>query len=460
MDPQHDRLQEEAHDHLLLQFARNGAFGPDRQELLILERGEGVHVFDTRGRRYLDALSSMYCCQIGYSYGEEMGDVAAAQLARLPFNTTWSTAHPPAVELASRLAELAPAGLNRVFFTSGGAEAVEAAWKIVRQYHVANGEPQRTNVIARQTAYHGVSLGALAFTGVLSIKHPFGPPAIPVTHVSATNAFRSSETGTELCDRLLAEIEELIVGEGPETFAMLIAEPVQNAGGCFVPPAGYWEGLRTLCDRFGILLLADEVITGFGRLGEWFGITRYGVTPDLMTVAKGLTSAYAPMGGVIASDRVAAPLYEDGTTLLHGTTFAGHPVAAAIALRNLEILEREDVLQNVRRLESELGRRLNELRSVPIVGDCRGAGFFWALELVRDESNERFDAAEREELLRGFLAGRLREAGIIARVDDRGDAVVQVAPPLISGPDVIDEMVTKLHDVLIDASRHMGVGAR
>jgi adenosylmethionine-8-amino-7-oxononanoate aminotransferase len=453
----HEHLQQAAHEHLLLHFSRNGAFGPGRDELLVLDRGEGVYVFDTRGRRYLDGLSSLFCCQIGYSYGEEMANAAATQLARLPFNTNWATAHPPAIELATRLATLTPDGLDHVLFTSGGSEAVEAAWKIVRQYHLANGEPERTRVIARQTAYHGVTLGALAFTGVAGIKEPFGPPAIPVTHVSTTSSFRSTESEAELCARLLGEIEATIAQAGPETIAMVIAEPVQNAGGCFVPPEGYWAGLRRLCDSCGALLLADEVITGFGRLGEWFGVTRYGATPDLITVAKGLTSAYAPMGAVIVRDRVAAALFADGVSFLHGITFGGHPLSATMALCNLDIFEREGVLDNVRANEQYLAAALEELRSIPIVGDCRGTGFFWALELVRNGDAERFDAAEREELVRRYLPRRLREAGLIARPDDRGDPVIQVAPPLISSRPELDELVSKLSDVLADAARHMGV---
>ncbi|HLH14057.1 MAG TPA: aminotransferase class III-fold pyridoxal phosphate-dependent enzyme, partial [Solirubrobacteraceae bacterium] len=403
-------------------------------------------------------LSSLFCAQIGYSYGEEMGTVAAAQLQQLAFNTMWGTAHPPALELAERLASIAPDGISRVFFTSGGSESVESAWKLARQYHVANGEPQRTKAIARHIAYHGVTLGALALTGVPAYKEQFGPPAIHTRHVSNTNAFRSQLQGEQLTARLLAEIEDVIIEEGPDTVAVIVAEPVQNAGGCLVPPPGYWEGLRRIADRYGILLHADEVITGFGRLGEYFGVTRYGATPDLITVAKGITSAYAPMGAVLVADRVAAPLYEEGRTLLHGITFGGHPLCAAIALKNLEIFEREQVLANVRAREDGLRERLEALREeLPIVGDVRGAGFFWALELVRDEDNTRFDASERERLLRGYMAPALLEAGLIARADDRGDSVLQIAPPLISDDDVLDEIVEKMRTVLVGAQKELAL---
>ncbi|HEY8583005.1 MAG TPA: aspartate aminotransferase family protein [Capillimicrobium sp.] len=461
----HEALQRDAADHLLLHFSRNGAFGPEggKSELLVLDRGEGPYVFDTKGRRYLDGLSSLFCAQLGYSHGEEMAAAAAAQLTSLPFNTNWATAHPPAIALASKLAELAPDGIEHVFFTGGGSESVESAWKMVRQYHLAQGEPQRTKAIARTTAYHGVTLGALSFTGVPGFKEPFGAPAVPTRHVANTNAFRwvgGDGSEAERCAALLAEIEAVIAEEGPDTIAMIIAEPVQNAGGCLVPPEGYWPGLRAICDRHGILLVADEVITGFGRLGEWFGVTRFGATPDLITTAKGLTSAYAPMGAVLVSDKVAEPLHGAGVSLLHGITFGGHPLSAAIALRSIDIFEREGVLENVRELEPYLAERMRTLRALPIVGDVRGAGFFWAAELTPDGGEGRFDAEQREELLRRFLPGRLLEAGLIARGDDRGDTVVQVAPPLISDREVLDELVERLGEALTAAAEHLDIVER
>ena len=455
-----DDLQQVAHEHLLLHFARNGAFGPDGSDLLILDRGEGPYVFDRSGRRYLDALSSHYCAQIGYSYGAEMAEVASAQLQRLAFNSNLiHTAHQPGIELAEQLAARAPAGIERVFFTTGGSEANEAAWKLARQFHLANGEPERRKAIARRTAYHGVTLGALSLTGVDAFKEPFGPSGIPVRHVSNTNGFRRPEGDAELCAALLAELEAAIEAEGPETIAMLIAEPVQNAGGCLLPPAGYWPGLRALCDAHGILLVADEVITGCGRLGEWFAVTKFGATPDMITLAKGLTSAYAPLGAVMVSDRVAAPFYEADRVLLHAVTFGGHPVSAAICLRNLEIFARDRVLENVRANEPYLAKRMQALRELPIVGDIRGGGYFWAAEMVPDGADGRFDADQRAELIRRFMPARLLEAGLLARADDRGDVVVQVAPPLISDRQVLDEVVTGLEAVLVDAGRHMGVTA-
>lgn len=462
-------LAQAAHEHLLMHFTRNGAFGAGRQDVIVLERGEGPYVFDTHGNRYFDALSALFCSQLGYSYGEELAAAAVAQLAKLPFATNWSFAHPTSIELAERLSELAPPGLGHVFFTGGGAESVESAWKIARLHHVATGQTQRTKAIARRVAYHGATLGALALTGVEAFKTPFGTPAIETRHVSPTNRFRLGEQERfrdvvsqepAFARALLEEIEEVILEEGPETIAMFIAEPVQNAGGCFVPPEDYWPGLRELADRYGFLLVADEVITAFGRLGEWFGSTRVAARPDLITTAKGITSAYAPMGAVFASDHVVAPLYEDPKrSLLHGITFAGHPLCAAISLKNLEIFERDRVLENVKALEGHLEDRLRELLSLPIVGDVRGAGFFWAVELVANDDNRRFDADERERLLRGFLPKRLLQAGMIARPDDRGDSVVQVAPPLISTASQLDEMVAGLAEALAEAGELMDVPA-
>ncbi|MBS1879788.1 MAG: aspartate aminotransferase family protein [Actinobacteria bacterium] len=446
-----------APDHLLLHFTANGAYGEGGNELLVLERGEGCHVFDSNGRRYVDGLSSLFCAQIGYGYGEEMAAAAAAQLTTLPFNTNWGTAHPPALELAAALVERAPEGIEAAFFTSGGSESVEAAWKLARQYHLANGEPQRTKAIARDIAYHGVTLGALSFTGVPRFKEPFGRPAIETRHVANTNPFRAELEGEELTRSLLAELERAILEEGPETVAIVIAEPIQNAGGCLVPPPGYWPGLREICDRHGILLVADEVISGCGRLGEWFGVARYGGRPDLITIAKGLTSAYAPMGAVLAGSRVVEAMRRPGVTLLHGITFGGHPLAAAIALRNIEIFERDGVLENVRAREPYLRRRLEEeLLPLPLVGDVRGDGFFFAAELTPDGGEGRFEPEQATRLVKRIVPPLLLEHGLIARADDRGDPVLQIAPSLVADEAVLEEIVVAMRDVLAAAGDEVG----
>ncbi|AWB91542.1 aminotransferase class III-fold pyridoxal phosphate-dependent enzyme [Aeromicrobium chenweiae] len=452
---EHDRLQQSAKDHLVLHFSKQ-----EIDDLLVLDRGEGPYVFDTTGRRYIDALSSLFCSQLGYSYGEEMADAARRQLTSLAFNTSWGTSHPAAIDLAERISDLAPADDYRVFFTGGGSESVEAAWKMVREHFIAVGQPQRTKAVARERAYHGVTLGALSFTGVQPFKEGFGAPPVEVARVSNTNAFRAPDAQDEdaFCRRLLQEVEDAVVAAGADEVALIIAEPVQNAGGCFTPPAGYWAGLRRIADTYGALLMADEVITGFGRIGEWFAVSREDVAPDLVTVAKGLTSAYAPMGATLVRERVIAPLVEQRKVFRHGITFGGHPLSAALAMKSIEIIERDRVLENVRAQADPLRERLHHLLELPIVGDVRGAGFFWAMELVKDDSATRFDQAERDDLLRGFLPARLREAGLIARCDDRGDAVLQIAPPLISDAALLDDIAAGLTDVLRDAGKHMGVG--
>lgn len=463
----HEHLQRAAREHLLLHFtAQDAPYGGGGERgtdegLLVLERGEGPYVFDTTGRRHIDALSSLFCSQLGYSYGEEFSAAIAQQLSTLPFNTNWNTAHPAAIRLAEALAQRAPGDLDHVFFTNGGSESVESMWKMAREYFRAIGQPQRTKAIARQNAYHGVTLGALAFTGVPGYKDGFGTPPIDVTHVANTNAFRGTHVGEDeaaFCARLLDEVRGAVAAAGADEVAVLIAEPVQNAGGCLVPPAGYWRGLREICDEHGILLVADSVICGFGRLGSWLGIEHEDVVPDMVTTAKGLTSAYVPGGAVFVRDRVAEGLFRSSTVLRHGITFGGHPVMAAVALKNLEIFERDGILQNVRALEPHLRAAMETLLDLPIVGDVRGKGFFWAVELVKDEANTTFDRAERDRLLRNFLPRALRSAGIVARADDRGDSVLQIAPPLIADAALLDEIVAGLRSVLQAAGNHMELG--
>jgi adenosylmethionine-8-amino-7-oxononanoate aminotransferase len=428
-------------------------------------RGEGCYVYDEHGKRYLDGLSALFCVNAGHGRAE-IGDAMARQARELGFYTTWSYAHPRAIELAAKIAELAPGDLNRVFFTSGGSEAVESAWKLARNYHRMNGQAGRTKIIAREIAYHGTSLGALAATGITALRAQFEPLTPGGCHVSNTNSYR----WTEDRDPLWAAdaIEERIEFEGAETVAAVILEPVQNAGGCIPPQDGYFQRVREICDRHGVLLISDEVICSWGRLGHWFGCQRYGYQPDIVTTAKGLTSAYAPMGAAIVSDRVAEPFMSGTAMFAHGFTFAGHPMAAAAALANLEIFEREDLCGHVREKEPEFRQMLEGLRDLPIVGDVRGAGFFQAIELVKDrETKETFDDQESEDLLRGFLSGELYRRGLICRADDRGDPVIQLSPPLVADTEQFQEIETILREVLTEAwdrialssSRRPGTGS-
>jgi adenosylmethionine-8-amino-7-oxononanoate aminotransferase len=446
-----EELQRLAHDHLWLHFTRMAGYR-DR-EVPIIVRGEGCYLEDTNGKRYLDALAGLFAVQIGYSYGEEIGQAALEQMRELPFYTNWSYAHPRAIELAAEVAAVAPGDLSRVFFVSGGSEAVESAWKLARQYHAARGE-HRWKAISRNVAYHGTTMGALSINGIPALRTPFEPLVPGVLHVRNTNRYHRppEETEEEFTAFLLDDLAYTIDAAGPETVAMVIMEPVQNAGGSFTPPAGYFEGVRQICDEHGILLCADEVITGFGRTGAWFASERYGIRPDLVTCAKGLSSAYASIGAVVARDAVMRPFLEGTTTYMHGITFGGHPVQAAIALKNLEIMRRERIVEGVAENEDRFRETLAQLLDLPIAGDLRGAGYLWALELVKDkETRETFTDEECETLLRGFLSPRLFERGLICRADDRGDPVVQISPPLVAGQAEFDEIVGILGDVLAEA---------
>lgn len=450
------RLRTLGKEHLMLHFTDMAAF--EEADLTIIDRGEGCHVYDVEGRRYIDGLSGLYCVNLGHSYGERIGAAAHEQMARLPFTSNWTVAHPPGIELAARLAELAPAGLNRAFFTSGGSESVESAWKLAVQWHAANGEPQRKKAIARHEAYHGVTLGALSFTGLPSMQEPFEPMAVETVHVSNTNAYRHPEGDDEarFTAALLAEMEAAIEAAGPDTVAMVIAEPVQNAGGSIVPPAGYWDGLREICNRHGILLCSDEVICAFGRIGTWFGAERIGYVPDLITFAKGLTGAHFPMGGVMISDRVAEPFIAGRSEYLHGLTFGGHPVGAAVSLAAIEVMEEDGVLENVMANEPLLRERLNGLRDIPIVGDIRGLGHFWAIELVRDQSTRAvFEGPAAEWLLKDVLTEQLWGRGLICRLDDRAEPIVQLAPPLVADAALLEEIVATVRAALEVATERM-----
>jgi adenosylmethionine-8-amino-7-oxononanoate aminotransferase len=467
-------LQQAARDHLWMHFTRMGGYGDG--EVPIIVRGDGCYLEDANGKRYLDALAGLFSVNIGYGFGEEIGQAALAQMKELPFYTNWSYAHPRAIELAAELASLAPGDLNRAFFVSGGSEAVESSWKLARQYFLARGGkridasdarhdehvgapvPRKYKAIARQTAYHGTTMGALSINGIAALRMPFEPLVPEVRHVRNTNRYHRprEETEAEFTQMLLDNLEETILAMGPETVCLVHMEPVQNAGGAFTPPEGYWRGVRALCDQYDILLSADEVITAFGRVGHWFASERYDIRPDIVCCAKGLSSSYAAIGAVLASDKVVAPFLEDSSMYAHGITFGGHPVMAAIALKNIEIMKREQILERVRGNEDAFRSTLAQLLDLPIVGDLRGVGYFYALELVKDkETRETFSAEECETLLRGFLSGALFERGLICRADDRGDPVIQISPPLVAGQAEFDEMVGILGDVLEEAGRRM-----
>ena len=446
-------LSAKADRHLWGHFARHGKgiTAP------IISRGDGCYIYYSHGKRYFDGLSGLFVVQVGHGRAE-LAEAAAKQAQTLDFFPLWSYATPPAIELADRLAHYAPGDLNRVFFTTGGGEAVESAWKLAKQFYKLTGKPGKYKVVSRAIAYHGTPQGALAITGLPDFKAPFEPLTPGGFRVPNTNFYRAPEpynTDIKAWGRYCADrIAEAIEFEGPDTVCAVFLEPVQNAGGCFPPPPGYFERVREICDEYDVLLVSDEVICAFGRIGSMFACNDFGYVPDIITCAKGMSSGYSPIGAMIASDRLFEPFNDGKTTFGHGYTFGGHPVSAAVALANLDIFEREGINDHVKTNAPIFRATLEQLLELPIVGDVRGEGFFYGIELVKDKTTrETFDDSESERLLRGFLSTALFEAGLYCRADDRGDPVVQLAPPLISGPAQFDEIYQILHRVLGEASR-------
>ena len=445
-------------DHLWLHFTRHSTY-ENGGEMPLIVKGEGHQIWDSHGREYIDGLAGLFVVQVGHGR-EELAEAAAKQAKELAFFPLWSFAHPRAVELADRIAAMAPGDLNRVFFTTGGGEAVESAWKLAKQYFKLTGKPNKHKVISRAVAYHGTPQGALSITGIPPLKEMF-EPLVPGAHkVPNTNFYRRPEFigddekafGRWAADR----IAEAIEFEGPDTVAAVFLEPVQNAGGCFPPPPGYFERVREICDQYDVLLVSDEVICAFGRVGEMFGAAEFGYQPDIITCAKGMTSGYSPIGAMIASDRLFEPFRSGTTAYAHGYTFGGHPVSSAVAMANLDIFEREGLTDHVQQNAPAFRATLEKLLDIPIVGDVRGHGYFYGIELVKDrETKETFDDAESERLLRGYLSGALWEAGLYCRADDRGDPVIQLAPPLIIGQPEFDDIEQRLRSVLTGALEHL-----
>jgi adenosylmethionine-8-amino-7-oxononanoate aminotransferase len=442
-------LQKSARDHLWMHFTRMSGY--DEADVPIIVKGEGPYIWDAKGKRYLDALAGLFVSQLGHGR-RELAEAAMNQASTLAYFPLWSYAHPTAIELSARLANMAPGDLNRVFFTSGGGEAVETAWKLAKNYFKLTGKPLKHKVISRAIAYHGTTQGALSITGLPSLKAVFEPLVPSTFRVPNTNFYRAPEHDDDIeafgrwaADQIAVAIEN----EGPETVAAVFLEPVQNSGGCFPPPPGYFQRVREICDEYDVLLVSDEVICAFGRLGHMFGAERYGYVPDMITCAKGLTSGYSPLGAMIASDKLMEPFLEGTTTFNHGYTFGGHPVSTAVAMANLDIFENEGINKHVLDNEGAFRSTLEKLKDLPIVGDVRGDGYFYGIELVKDKATkESFDDAEAERLLRGFLSKGLYESGLYCRADDRGDPVIQLSPPLICGQEHFDEIEQKLRGVL------------
>jgi adenosylmethionine-8-amino-7-oxononanoate aminotransferase len=451
-DPTAAELSDKAREHLWMHFTRMSSYADTPVPTIV--RGDGARIYDVHGRGYIDGLAGLFVVQAGHGR-RELAEAAFKQANELAFFPLWSYAHPQAIELADRLADHAPGDLNKVFFTTGGGEAVETAWKLAKQYFKLVGKPMKTKVISRNIAYHGTPQGALSITGIPDAKKYF-EPLVPGAHkVANTNFYRAPEHGDDLeaFGRWAADqIDQAIEMEGPDTVAAVFLEPVQNSGGCFPPPPGYFQRVREICDKHDVLLVSDEVICAFGRLGHMFAADKFGYVPDMITCAKGMTSGYSPIGACIISDRVAEPFWHGTDYFPHGYTFGGHPVSSAVAIANLDLFEREKLNQHVLDNEGAFRATLEKLCDLPIVGDVRGDGFFYGIELVKDKATkETFDEDESERLLRGFLSKALFNSGLYCRADDRGDPVVQLAPPLIIGQPEFDEIEQILRDVLTQA---------
>jgi adenosylmethionine-8-amino-7-oxononanoate aminotransferase len=442
----------DATEHLWMHFTTLRA---QRDAAPMMVRGEGCYVWDSDGQRYLDGLSGLFTVQVGHGR-VELADAAREQAATLAYFPVWGFANEPAVTLADRLAAMAPGDLHRAFFTPSGGDAVETAIKLSRQYWKLRGEPMRTKVISRYLAYHGTSIGALSLTGVPSIKSVFEPLMPGAIKVQTPYRYRCGDCmHLDACTlRCADDVALRIEMEGPETVAAVFMEPVQNTGGAFVPPEGYWARVREICDHYGVLLVSDEVISAFGRFGHMFGSLRYGYQPDMITFAKGITSGYSPLGGVMISDRIAEPFVDAPVAFLQGQTFGAHPVSCAVANANLDVFEREDLCGHVLANQDRFKSLIESLCDIPLVGDVRGDGYFLAIELVTDPvSRGTFSAEQADWLLRDHLSPRLFAAGLICRADDRGEPVITLSPPLIAGEEEFALIASTLRDVLTDADR-------
>ncbi len=438
-----------ASQYLWGHFTDQSGWAQDRLPTIV--RGEGTYIWDSAGRKIFDGLSGLFAVQVGHGR-EELAQAAAEQARTLPFFPIWGYAHEPAIDLAERIALAAPGDLNHVFFTSGGSEAVESAIKLAKNYWELRGKPTKRKVISREGAYHGTTHGALSLTRIASYREPFYPLVEGAVQVPTPNWYRSEHRfwedkaayGQWIADRT----EEIIQREGPETIAAIFVEPVQNSGGCFVAPPGYFERLRKIADDNDILLVSDEVICAYGRTGGLFAGPDQGLAhPDIITSAKGLSSGYAPIGAMIVSDRVYDPFVSGENVFRHGYTFAGHPIGAAVALANLDIFEKEALVERVREQGPVFKATLDKLYDIPIVGDVRGSGYFYGIELTRDQATRERFTDEEADRIRAFLNPALYDDGLYVRADDRGDVVVQVAPPLISGPEDFDFIESALRDV-------------
>jgi putrescine aminotransferase len=422
----------------------------------IITRADGVYLHDSEGQRILDGMAGLWCVNVGYGR-RELAEVAYQQMLELPYyNSFFKSAHPPAIELASLLAEVTPSQFQRVFYAGSGSEANDTIVRMVRRYWDVLGEPGRHIIISRENAYHGSTMAGASLGGMKPMHAQGGMPIPGIVHIEQPYWYENGgnaspeEYGVQAARRLEEKIEQL----GPKNVAAFIGEPIQGAGGVIIPPGTYWPEVQRICDHYGILLVADEVICGFGRLGHWFGSEHFGIRPDLMTMAKGITSGYQPLGGVMVGDRVADVLIEKGGEFHHGFTYSGHPVACAVAVRNIRILKEEGIVERVRTDTGPyLQKRWRELAEHPLVGEARGIGFIGALELVADKATRRFFP-------------RRGDVGLICRDHCFSNGLVMravrdtmvMAPPLIMERSHIDELIEKAWRCLDLTARDLAAG--
>ncbi len=426
----------------------------EKGEPQIFVEGKGVHVTDALGNTYIDAVSGLWLKNVGYGR-TEIADAAYQQMLKLTYMPMGTTTE-PTVRLAQKIASITPGDLSRCFFTSGGSEAVETAMKLARAYFKRVGEPTRYKFISRKGSYHGATFGAMALGGAPWTRKEDYEPLLPGSfHAPQPLPYRceyGGKTPEECAERCVNALEDVIKFQGPETVAAVVAEPVSQPMGAVVPGPNYWPMLREVCDRHGCLLIADEVITGFGRTGKMFACEHWGITPDIMTMAKGITSGYIPMGGAIARKSIAdAFVGGQRSSLGHIITFGGHPVAAAAALKNIEIMETEGMVDNSARMGRYLLDGLEELKAKhTIIGDARGLGLLCALEIVRDRETKEYFPAEAD--LRDRMTRAFSENGLILR---GGDAI-NIAPPLCVTSSEIDQIVSVVDRVIGQTARGLG----
>jgi len=427
------------HLHPVTNLHRHRQAGP-----LVLIEGKGAKVRDSEGRWYIDGFAGLWNVNVGHGRSE-LAEVARQQMERLAFQPTFfGLATPPAIELAAKMHQLLPHH-SHFQFTSGGAESNETAIKIARYYWALSGQPEKTKIISRRMAYHGIAMGALAATGIPAYHADFGPLPPGFLYLSAPLAYRNNPglSEPEFVAMLARELEELIAREGAETIAAFIGEPVQGAGGVVPPPEGYWQAIGPILRKHNILLIADEVITGFGRTGRMFAQETYGFQADITTFAKGITSGYVPLGGVGISRPIYEAIAAPDRMFMHGFTYSGHPVACAVALANIEIIEREQLWLNAAERGEQLLRGLQQLEAHPHVGNVRGKGLMALVEVVEDKhSKKTFEASKG---LGGKLMQVSRQKGVIVRCNDTGFAV---APPLVITSSEVDELVNALGETL------------